>query len=153
MVRSGLLWIETRSDQARNAIHTNRLHVRPFLGRLRLPWFREHVVDPSRSLGFGYLNEVVMKKLAIGILLTGGIGALARWKSGIEQYVRPQIVDEQVCVAPEPFGILVSEPARARMVRGRGRVQNCEIAMPLNRQVLDELRAQAVAGAAGELVR
>jgi hypothetical protein len=31
------------------------------------------------------------------------------WKCGVEQYVRLQIVDKQVGIAVEPFGILLSE--------------------------------------------
>ena len=50
-----------------------------------------------------------MKQLAVGIFLTGGVGPFARRKCGIEQYVRFQIVDKQVGVAVEPFGILLPE--------------------------------------------
>ena len=57
----GLLGIEARRDQTRNSIHLHRLHVGPFPRWLGLPWFREHVVDPSRSLGFSHLNKFVMK--------------------------------------------------------------------------------------------
>ena len=59
--KQGLLGIETRSDQTRNSIHINRLHVGPFPRWLGLPRFREHVVDPTRSLGFSHLNKLVMK--------------------------------------------------------------------------------------------
>jgi len=74
----------------------------------------KHVVDPSRSLGFGRLDNFVMEQLAVSVLLIGHIGPFAHRKSGIEQYVALQIVGVQVCRAVKPLAVLFSELAESR---------------------------------------
>ena len=54
-----------------------------------------------------------MEQFAFRILLTGGVGPLPRWKSGIEQNVGFQVIDKQIRLTTEPLAILLPEVAES----------------------------------------
>src|SRR4029077_5101923 len=83
--RSPLLFgIKTGTDDPRCSVDVDCLHVAPLLGRLSLPRFREHVIDPACPLGLNHLQKLIVKRLAVGIFFTMRIGSLSFRKSGVE---------------------------------------------------------------------
>src|SRR5262249_17292289 len=85
-----LLRVEARGDQSLNTVDRHRPHESPLLRRLCLTGFRKHVVNPSRSFGFGGPNDGIVKQLAVGVFLTAHVGSLARGECRIQQHIALQ---------------------------------------------------------------
>ena len=89
-----LFGVKTRAYDSWCPVDVDCLHIAPLLRRLSSPRFREHVIDPTRSLCLDHPQKLVVERLAVGILLPSRIGSLPLREGRVQQYISGLIVGE-----------------------------------------------------------